>query len=82
MRKKITQTVHALRAQPQKTRQMLLVSISFGLTGLIVILWLFSFAVTDRIPDTAAPLQDNTQSPFSIIKDSVVELYNAPNTGN
>lgn len=75
MRKKITQTVHMLRSQSIKTRQTVLIGVSFGLTGLIVILWLASFAFSHPDTTTSTPSKDKAKSPFTMIKDSVVEVY-------
>ncbi len=75
MRKKITQTVHRLRAQPIKTRKAILVGVSFGVTGLIILIWLVSFAFTRKNDKPNPPPENNAESPFTIIKDSVVEVY-------
>ena len=81
--------VHTLRAQSVQTRKTILVLGAFGLTGLIVIIWIlsFAFAHTDYVaPDTSSTDTNTTQptvdqstkeSPFAIIKDSITGLYSS-----
>lgn len=75
MRKKITQTVHKLRSQSVKTRRAILVGVSFGVTALIILLWLVSFTITRKNDDKPVQIENQAASPFTIIKDSVVEVY-------
>ncbi len=71
---KVRTMVHTLRAKPYKTRRTILLAASFGVTALIVIIWLATFAFTHRT-STPTPKENQADSPFTIIKDSVVEVY-------
>lgn len=75
MRKKITQTVHILRAKSPKTRRAIMLAASFGVTGLLVLIWLLSFSFSHRNNPPVLSPEDQAKSPFTIIKDSVVEVY-------
>lgn len=73
--KKVKIIVHNLRSQPLETRKMILVVGSFGLTALIMLLWISAFALKSEKYTAPIRTEKPTESPFSMIKDSVVELY-------
>jgi hypothetical protein len=59
-----------------ETRKALLVGISFGITGLILLIWVGSFtAGLVGHPTDATLNQKPSPSPFAILKDSAVEMY-------
>lgn len=68
--------VNTIQSQPLETRKMILVGVSTGVTILLVLAWILSFALSH--PNTEAKQQSKarpSESPFAIIKNSVVELY-------
>jgi hypothetical protein len=74
---KIRSFVHKLRAQPIETRKSILIGTSFGLTALVALVWIsgIAFSHTNYSVADVAAANKPTQSPFTIIKDSVVEVY-------
>ena len=78
MTNKIHSFVHMLQRQPVNVRKNILVFGSFGITALLVVIWLasFGFAHTQYVAqDQTGDNQNSGQSPFAIIKGNVVELY-------
>ncbi len=73
---KIRTFIHRLRGQSHETRKIILVLGSFGVTALIMLAWIGSIGTRQDYHTMAAqPKTTKIQSPFSIIRDSVVELY-------
>jgi hypothetical protein len=75
---KMHSIVNTLQKEPIETRKTILVVGSFGVTALIVVIWLTTFAFSHTQPiaqDQTGGVEKPTQSPFAIIKDNVVELY-------
>lgn len=66
-----------LRRQDEDVRKLILVFVSFGVTALLMFAWIASFDSPGS--RYTASREKNTEkkveSPFSIIRDSVVELY-------
>ena len=78
MTNKIHTMVNTIQSRSLETRKIILMVGSIGLTALIGIIWLASFAITHAppaVPDQTGSAAKPSQSPFAIIKDNVVELY-------
>ncbi len=73
--------VHTLRSQSLETRKAILIIGSFGITALIALIWIttMAFATPKESPIVVAPKP--IESPFTIIKDSVVEMYATASKG-
>ena len=84
MTKKIHAMVDTIQRRSLETRKFILMAGSIGLTALIGIVWLASFAITHAppaVPDQAGNAAQSNQSPFAIIKDNVVQLYASATKG-
>jgi hypothetical protein len=80
--KKLSHIVAHAQAQPVHIRKTILLSLSIGVTALIVVLWLSFLAFSHRPTTVSDDGTLSTSSPFAIIKDSVVELYATATKGN
>jgi len=80
--KKVISFIRTLRSQSLETRRAVLIAGSFGVTGLIALVWIGSFG-SSHVQYTAETtvIEKPSESPFSIIKDSVVEMYGSASKG-
>lgn len=72
--KRIRKVVHTLRSHSVKTRRAILLGVSFGVTGFIFLIWIASFAFGHKDPTLPLSKEKQAESPFAIIKDSVIEM--------
>ncbi len=72
---KIERYIETLQSHSLETRKALLLGLSFGLTGLVVLLWIATFSLSKSASSTVTSKDTNTKSPFTLIKDNVIEIY-------
>lgn len=73
---KVEQYIQTLQSHSLATRKAILLGVSFGLTGLLAIIWVVTFSTQGPASSTATGLKEKeAQSPFAILKDNVVEIY-------
>lgn len=64
--------IKKLQDKPLKVRQQILMLVSCGVTGFIVIIWFATLGL--KSGGIAASVQESVK-PFAVIKDNVVQVY-------
>lgn len=70
---RLGQYIFHLRNQPIHVRRQILIFTTFGITALIIVIWVMSLSAAPRRISTKTVKE--TKQPFTVLKDNIIELY-------